>query len=50
MVGGHHATLLDGIVEQCQTGSRAAAAAALKAHFLKDIGNAVPDGRRGSKG
>ena len=50
VVGCHDAALLDRVVQQGQAGRRAAAAAALKAHLLQNVRNAVANrGRRGQR-
>ena len=49
VVGGHHAALLHGIVQQGKAGGGAAAAAGLQTHLFQNIGHAVADGRGGSQ-
>ena len=49
MVGGHHAALLHGIVQQGKAGGGAAAAAGLQTHLFQNVGHAVADGRGGSQ-
>ena len=49
VVGGHDAALLDGVVEQGETGGGAAAAAGLKAHLLEDVGHTVAHGGGGGQ-
>ena len=44
VVGGHHAALLHGVVQQGQTGGGAAAAAGLKAHLFQNVGHTVANG------
>ena len=49
MVGGHHAALLHGIVQQGKASGGAAAAAGLKAHLFEDVGHAVAHGWGGGQ-
>ena len=49
MVGGHHAALLHGIVQQGQAGGGAAAAAGLQTHFFQNVGHTVAHGGGGSQ-
>ena len=44
VVGGHHAALFHGIVQQGEAGGGAAAAAGLKAHLFQNVGHTVADG------
>ena len=50
VVGGHNAALLDGVVQQSQSGSGAVGAADLQAHFLQNAGHGIAHSGSGSQG
>ena len=50
MGGRHDAALLDCVVQEREAGRGAGAAALLETHLLKDVGDGVADGGRGSEG